>query len=216
MGEIAVAGHVLARGYVNNASLTAKHFVQASGLAAGLTPSRICLTGDTGRCTADGSICLVGRKDQMVKVKGIRVESTESEQQLQQQGGMFASCVAQWLREEESIAKLAAFVQLDVLSSKLAARLGSLGIASGNTIPLLVSKSAVAIVSMFAMLKAGAAYVPLALDSAKHQLELLRGKLDVEMVLYTPDQASKLLNYPVKVVCCTIEDLMLEEFSALP
>lgn len=112
MGEIAVAGHVLARGYVNNSSLTAKHFVEAPGLAAGLTPSRIYLTGDIGRCTADGSMCLVGRKDQMVKVNGIRVESAESEQQLQQQGGMFASCVVEWLRDEQSIAKLAAFFQV--------------------------------------------------------------------------------------------------------
>lgn len=79
-----------------------------------------------------------------------------------------------------------------------------------------MSQSAVAIVSMLAMLKAGAAYVPLALDSAKHQLELLRGELDVDMVLCTPDQASKLLNFSVKLVCCTIEDLMLEEYSAFP
>ncbi|KAH0591991.1 hypothetical protein MHUMG1_10286 [Metarhizium humberi] len=78
MGEIAVAGHVLARSYVNNARLTAKRFVEAPDLAAGLTPSRIYLTGDIGRCTADGSICLVGRKVQMVKVNGIRVESAES------------------------------------------------------------------------------------------------------------------------------------------
>ncbi|KID84996.1 tyrocidine synthetase 1 [Metarhizium guizhouense ARSEF 977] len=112
MGEIAVAGQVLARGYVNNSSLTAKHFVEAPDLAVGLTPSRIYLTGDIGRCTADGSICLVGRKDQMVKVNGIRVEPAESEQQPQQQGGMFASCVVQWLRDEQSNAKLAAFVQV--------------------------------------------------------------------------------------------------------
>lgn len=103
-----------------------------------------------------------------------------------------------------------------MLSSKLAARLGSLGIASGNTIPLLMSKTAVAIVSMLAMLKAGAAYVPLALDSAKYQLDLLRGELDVDMVLCTPYQASKLLNFPVKVVRCTIEDLMLEKYLASP
>lgn len=54
---------------------------------------------DIGRCTADGSSCLVGRRDQMVKVNGIRVESAESEQQLQQQGVMFASCVVEWLRQ---------------------------------------------------------------------------------------------------------------------
>lgn len=79
-----------------------------------------------------------------------------------------------------------------------------------------MSKSAVAIVSILAILKAGGAYVPPALDFAKHQLELLRGELHVDMVLCTPDQASKLLNLPVKVVCCTIKDLMLEEYSAVP
>ncbi|EXU98130.1 AMP-binding enzyme [Metarhizium robertsii] len=81
---------------------------------------------------------------------------------------------------------------------------------------LIMSESTVAVVSMLAMLKAGAAYVPLALDSAKHQLELLRGELDVDMVLCTPHQASKLLKYPVSVAYCTIENLMLEEYSTPP
>ncbi|KAK2590969.1 hypothetical protein QQS21_011348 [Conoideocrella luteorostrata] len=117
IGEIAVADHILARGYVNNASLTEKHFVEAPDLTAGLTTSRIYLTGDIGRYTADGNICLMGRNDQMVKVNGIRVESGESEQQLQQQGGIFASCVVQWLQDEHSHPKLAAFIQVSSSNS---------------------------------------------------------------------------------------------------
>ncbi|KHO00454.1 Amino acid adenylation [Metarhizium album ARSEF 1941] len=117
IGEIAVAGHTLARGYVNNSSLTEKRFVEAPDLAAGLTTPRIYLTGDIGRYTADGNICLVGRNDHMVKVNGIRVEPGESQKQLQQQGGLFASCVVQWLQDEQSNARLAAFVEVGPCSS---------------------------------------------------------------------------------------------------
>jgi len=63
IGEIAIVDHVLAYGYLNDCSLTEKHFVEPQNLVAGLTVSRIYLFGDIVRCTADGSICPMGRKD---------------------------------------------------------------------------------------------------------------------------------------------------------
>ncbi|TQV90891.1 nonribosomal peptide synthetase [Cordyceps javanica] len=117
VGEIAVTGLTLARGYVNNPGLTERRFVEAPHLTVGLATSRVYLTGDIGKYTADGCICLLGRNDQMVKVNGIRVEPGESEQQLQQHGGIFASCAVQWLQDEQSNAKLAAFVPINSAKS---------------------------------------------------------------------------------------------------
>ncbi|XWX00337.1 hypothetical protein V2A60_008357 [Cordyceps javanica] len=118
VGEIAVTGLTLARGYVNNPGLTERRFVEAPHLTVGLATSRVYLTGDIGKYTADGCICLLGRNDQMVKVNGIRVEPGESEQQLQQHGGIFASCAVQWLQDEQSNAKLAAFVPINSAKSE--------------------------------------------------------------------------------------------------
>jgi len=60
IGDIAIVGHVLAYGYLNDSSLTEKHFVEPLNLAAGLTVSRIYLFGDIVRCTADGKYLTYG------------------------------------------------------------------------------------------------------------------------------------------------------------
>lgn len=130
IGEIAIAGHCLARGYLHNANLTQQHFVEAPQLAVGPMSSRIYLTGDMGRCEADGQIRIMGRRDRMIKVNGIRVEPGEAEHQLRQLGGIFASCVVQCVYDDQRNAKLAGFIQVGP-----SAREGSLGqglIAAGE------------------------------------------------------------------------------------
>ena len=67
-GEIAVRSRYLARGYINDPSLTADRFrPQPDG-------SVLFLTGDRGCFREDGSLTFHGRLDSMVKIRGFRVE----------------------------------------------------------------------------------------------------------------------------------------------
>ncbi|KAI4127328.1 MAG: hypothetical protein LQ338_003251 [Usnochroma carphineum] len=112
VGEIAIAGHSLARGYLQNDSLTDAHFVEVPTLAQGTISGRIYLTGDLGRYMADGTMQMIGRKDRMVKVNGIRIDPGEPESHLRQLGGIFVSSVVDCVRDRQGNAKLAAFVEI--------------------------------------------------------------------------------------------------------
>lgn len=77
-GEIYVSGDGVARGYLNRPELTSEKFI----------PNPFCeghndilfRSGDLGRYLADGTIEYLGRGDQQVKIRGMRVELGEVEQ----------------------------------------------------------------------------------------------------------------------------------------
>ncbi|UCH95998.1 MAG: amino acid adenylation domain-containing protein, partial [Candidatus Aminicenantes bacterium] len=89
MGELCVSGDGVARGYLNNPELTAEKFVElklymshTSHTSHTSYMSYIYKTGDLGRWLPGGNIEFLGRMDQQVKIRGIRIEPGEIENQL--------------------------------------------------------------------------------------------------------------------------------------
>jgi amino acid adenylation domain-containing protein/non-ribosomal peptide synthase protein (TIGR01720 family) len=82
-GEIWIAGHSLARGYINHPLKTAGGFVP-DPFGDGLLYN----TGDRGRWLEDGNIQILGRSDQQLKIRGYRIETGEIQHALRQVGGI--------------------------------------------------------------------------------------------------------------------------------
>ncbi|MEV0222614.1 amino acid adenylation domain-containing protein [Streptomyces sp. NPDC050704] len=74
-GEICVGGTAVARGYPGRAALTAERFAPDPYSA---TPgARLYRTGDVGRQLPDGNLEFLGRLDDQVQIRGIRIEPAE-------------------------------------------------------------------------------------------------------------------------------------------
>jgi hypothetical protein len=71
VGELAIGGVGLARGYWNRPDLTAERFVP------GPDGGRLYLTGDLVRLDASGRLLFLGRRDHQVKIAGHRIELDE-------------------------------------------------------------------------------------------------------------------------------------------
>ena len=70
VGEIYISGDGLARGYLNNPELTAKSFVKNPFIKNTL----MYKSGDLGRYLDDGNIICLGRSDNQIKIRGLRIE----------------------------------------------------------------------------------------------------------------------------------------------
>ncbi|NTW02101.1 MAG: AMP-binding protein, partial [Oscillochloris sp.] len=92
-GELCVGGVAVAEGYLHQPALTAEKFVSwnGAGLAA---PGRLYRTGDRARYRVDGTIEYLGRVDNQLKLRGLRIEPGEIEAALAQHPAVRAAAVA--------------------------------------------------------------------------------------------------------------------------
>ncbi len=81
-GELYIGGDGLARDYLNRPELTAVGFIRHPFSAE--PGARLYKTGDLARYRADGTIEVLGRLDQQVKLRGFRIELGEIEAVLSQ------------------------------------------------------------------------------------------------------------------------------------
>ncbi|WDV56002.1 amino acid adenylation domain-containing protein [Streptomyces coeruleorubidus] len=89
-GELYVGGFLLGRGYVNAPGLTASRFVANPFANDG---SRLYRTGDLARFAPDGSLDFLGRADNQIKIRGMRLEIEDVEVGLAEHPGVRHTCV---------------------------------------------------------------------------------------------------------------------------
>ncbi|MEU8397613.1 amino acid adenylation domain-containing protein [Nonomuraea sp. NPDC048892] len=89
-GELYVGGFLLGRGYVNAPGLTASRFVANPFAGDG---SRLYRTGDLARFAPDGSLDFLGRADNQIKIRGMRLEIEDVEIGLAEHPRVRHTCV---------------------------------------------------------------------------------------------------------------------------
>ncbi|MFJ2985441.1 amino acid adenylation domain-containing protein, partial [Pseudomonas sp. NPDC087185] len=120
-GELYIGGAQVARGYFNRPELTAERFLDDP--FSRKPGARMYRSGDLVRWNADGTLDYLGRNDDQVKVRGVRVELGEIEAALQAQPCIDDAVVL--VRDERLLAWFTetAPVQLDSLRQALQASL---------------------------------------------------------------------------------------------
>ena len=91
VGQLAIGGDGLARGYRGRPELTASRFVRNR---YGREGDRVHLTGDLARQLPDGELACLGRIDDQVKIRGFRIELGEIESVLRGVPGVREVAVA--------------------------------------------------------------------------------------------------------------------------
>ena len=123
-GEIGVSGVGVGAGYWRNEEKTRTAFV-ANPFASLQRGEVIYRTGDLGRWRPDGSLEMLGRLDQQVKLRGFRIELGEIESVLAQHPTV-ATGVVQVREDRPGDRRLAAYLTLNYATDELRAKVGVL------------------------------------------------------------------------------------------
>ena len=75
-GEIYISGECVGKGYLNNAELTNKNFIENPFIPN----TMMYKSGDLGMYTENGDIICLGRTDHQIKIRGLRIELGEIEE----------------------------------------------------------------------------------------------------------------------------------------
>lgn len=105
-GELYISGVGLALGYLNDNAKTQARFIKHP-----ITGERLYRTGDYGYYREDGTIILLGRVDNQIKINGFRVEPSEIESLLQRKEEVVDSVVVGYRHGDR--VSLQAFVVLN-------------------------------------------------------------------------------------------------------
>jgi acyl-coenzyme A synthetase/AMP-(fatty) acid ligase len=81
VGELYIGGRGVARGYNNMEEMTRERFIHYQG-------ERIYRSGDYARWTPDGDVVILGRTDNQIKLRGLRIELSEIENTVLKVQGM--------------------------------------------------------------------------------------------------------------------------------
>lgn len=90
-GELCISGVGLARGYLHQAELNARNFIEVNGLNKQARSIRVYRTGDLVKQLPTGACVFIRRKDQQLKIRGYTVEPHEIETVLNQYPGIIQS-----------------------------------------------------------------------------------------------------------------------------
>jgi amino acid adenylation domain-containing protein len=107
-GELFIAGPILARGYLGQPDLTAERFVSLS--IDGMPPIRCYRTGDLAKMRDDGSLVILGRIDDQIKVRGFLIEPREVEVRLMEHPRIHEAVVLATARGDDE-KQLVAFIK---------------------------------------------------------------------------------------------------------
>lgn len=106
-GELFLGGAGLARGYINSPSLTAEKFVPDP--FSSVPGDRLYRTGDLARLGDEGLVEYLGRIDTQIKVRGLRIELTEIEGQLEAYPAIERAAVCSLQNSSGTAVRLVAF-----------------------------------------------------------------------------------------------------------
>ncbi|KAF9467529.1 hypothetical protein BDZ94DRAFT_1305172 [Collybia nuda] len=112
LGEIAVSGPNVCRGYLDLPEVTAKVFIDKPSRLGNSGEDRMYLTGDLGYWQASGQLNFAGRIDSQVKIRGQRIETSEVEHALNSHPSVKSSTVVVIKDPESESESLIGYVQL--------------------------------------------------------------------------------------------------------
>ncbi len=111
VGELCVSGIGIAQGYLNNPELTTKKFIANPFYKVGFHNPTLYRTGDLASWTPNGTLEILGRNDEQIKLRGYRIEISEIEEILLKNPNIQAAAVC--IRNDiKGIDQLVAFVVL--------------------------------------------------------------------------------------------------------